>query len=87
MDLWQGIAYGDEQIRCLQGVLNLSPDTRVAETGPGSPGQETDMFGPATTNAVIRFQTKYNVDLKDGMVRKATRDILNSILGSFGPYP
>ena len=80
--MWQG-SYGGVDVKCLQGILNLFPDTRVADVGPGSPGQETETFGPSTTNAVIRFQTKYNVDLKDGMVRQASRDKLNSILKLF----
>ena len=83
--MWQG-SYGGGDVKCLQAVLNLSPDTRVAETGPGSPGQETLDFGPSTTAAVVKFQSKYSVDLITGtnigigMVRAATRGVLNEIL-------
>ncbi len=50
-------------VRELQRILNSAPDTRIADIGSGSPGNETDHFGALTKNAVIRFQVKYAADI------------------------
>lgn len=57
----QNLKEGDTsvEVRELQRVLNNDPDTMIAGLGAGSPGRESEFFGPATTDAVIRFQNKY----------------------------
>ncbi|MEK7081199.1 MAG: peptidoglycan-binding protein, partial [Patescibacteria group bacterium] len=48
----------------LQRILNTDPDTMVATTSWGSPGYETVHFGPATRQAIIKFQNKYKAELE-----------------------
>lgn len=74
----------------LQRVLNENERTFVAAFGPGSPSNETMYFGPATQNAVIKFQNKYagtvlfsqGLSVGTGVVDDATRAMLNSLSGS-----
>ena len=73
-------------IKYLQIVLNSDPDTQVALSGAGSPGQETHNFGQATENAVKKFQNKYslpyNCNKGYGRLYFNTRDKLNELLES-----
>src|SRR4051812_46141555 len=57
VDLRLGSRSGD--VLNLQKILNMSPDTMIASSGPGSPGNETSYFGRATWAAVKKYQLKY----------------------------
>ena len=52
-----------EDVFQLQKTLNKSLETQIANTGPGSPGQETSYFGSLTKNAVIRLQNKFKAEV------------------------
>ncbi|PSO45498.1 MAG: hypothetical protein BRC25_02030 [Parcubacteria group bacterium SW_6_46_9] len=60
-DLDKDLSIGDtgESVRKLQKFLNNHGFT-VAGSGPGSSGQETTYFGPATQQAVRQFQKQYS---------------------------
>lgn len=53
---------GDD-VLALQRFLNSDTETRVADAGAGSLGNETDYFGPATKSALIKFQEKYRAEI------------------------
>ena len=67
----------------VQKILNSNPETRVAETGPGSPGNETELFGSLTESAVQKFQIKYGIaspgELGYGWVGPKTKAKLEQI--------
>ncbi len=86
----QDLRIGDSnpEVLELQKVLNSDPMTEVAVSGAGSIGHETEYFGPATADAVKRFQNKYADEVLrpagltqgSGFVGLWTRLKLNQIL-------
>mgnify|MGYP001612998106 FL=1 len=59
-DLSKGCAAGLD-VKVLQQLLNRDPQTSIATSGPGSPGQESSTFGGLTERAVQRLQEKYGI--------------------------
>lgn len=74
-----------EDVKKLQEYLN-SRGFLIAESGPGSPGQESELFGKGTKAALIKFQETYaDILLKPyglsagtGIFGPATRAFVNS---------
>ena len=64
-------------VMMLQKVLNLNAATQIASTGAGSPGNETEYFGPATRDAVARFQAQNGISPASGYFYPITRAEMN----------
>lgn len=85
------IGSSGSSVLLLQQVLNRDVDTKIASTGVGSPGNETEYFGSRTRGAVVRFQEKYRDQILTpvglvsgtGYVGASTRNKLNALLVSF----
>jgi len=58
-NMWKGMRGSD--IKKMQQLFNSDPDLRIAESGLGSPGNETEYYGFLTMSAVQNFQCKYGI--------------------------
>ncbi len=72
----RSLSMGDtgSDVMKLQQFLNSDPATQVAVSGAGSPGNETEYYGPATGAAVAKFQEMYRADILSplGLVNSTT---------------
>ncbi len=72
----------NDEVLLLQRTLNRDPQTRIADSDAGSPGQETSYFGKLTQRAVEKFQLLHSIvpetDPGYGFVGPKTRTVLNS---------
>jgi len=76
-----------QEVLALQKLLNLSSFTQVAQSGAGSPNNETTHFGDATKNAVVNFQNIFSDEILapasltagNGFVGAGTRAELNAL--------
>jgi len=61
----QNLTTGDTgtEVQNLQKFLNMDPDTQLATSGAGSPGNETSYFGSITASGVTKFQNKYSAEV------------------------
>ncbi|HEY4521867.1 MAG TPA: peptidoglycan-binding domain-containing protein [Candidatus Paceibacterota bacterium] len=80
----------NDDVKRVQQLLNSDPDTKIAESGAGSPGNETNYFGPATRNAIGKFQIKYGLvknssEAGYGNLGPKTRGKLNEVFGKGVP--
>ena len=86
---YRNLKRGDsgQDVFALQKFLNQNSETRVAESGAGSLGNETEFFGEATKRAVVRLQEKYRSEVLfpaglfygTGFVGTLTRQKLNNL--------
>lgn len=86
------IGSSGDDVRQLQRFLNGNPQTQVATSGVGSPGNETSYYGPATARAVSRFQELYAAQILTplgltkgtGGFYTSTRNQANNVCASDG---
>ena len=73
-----------EEVRTVQRILNTDSATRIAQSGAGAPGRETNRFGVLTLRALQKFQVKYGIAKAGvagyGQVGPKTRAKMNEML-------
>lgn len=67
----------NNDVKELQKYLNANGFV-LAQTGPGSTGNETDFFGSLTRKVLIEFQKKNNIKPAIGFFGPITRQFINS---------
>ena len=70
----------DTEVQRLQSFLNTQGFS-VSKTGAGSPGKETNKFGPATKAALIKFQKAHGIKPAIGFFGPVTRKVVNGMVG------
>ncbi len=75
-DLFFGMT--DPEVRLLQTFLNTH-GFKLANTGPGSPGKETNFFGAATRYQLIQFQKANKITPAAGYFGPKTRALVNEL--------
>lgn len=62
---WRNLTLGDtgSDVLALQKELNKKPFSKIADFGPGSPGEETLFFGEKTKDAVRRYQEMWRQEI------------------------
>mgnify|MGYP001590657326 CR=1 FL=1 len=55
------VGSSSSDVKRLQQLLNSDPDTRIASSGAGSPGNETNLLGSLTAKAIGKFQLKHGL--------------------------
>jgi murein L,D-transpeptidase YcbB/YkuD len=79
----------DKEVKILQKFLNENGFT-ISSSGLGSPGQETELFGRNTKDALIRFQeankeeilAPYGLFYGTGVLGQSTIDFINKSLSA-----
>lgn len=66
-------------VKCVKAFLNTNPSTKVAVSGPGSPGNETIYYGSLTMAAVKKFQAIHGTGVL-GIVGLKTGAKINQLL-------
>ncbi len=84
-DLFVGVSGQGTAVQALQKVLN-GLGFAIAATGPGSVGNESTFFGPATQKAVIAFQISKGLPAT-GYVGALTRAALKTATGNAPASP
>jgi predicted outer membrane repeat protein len=64
-----------QEVKTLQTILNIL-GYNIAKTGPGSKGNETDLFGNLTKQALIKFQLAHNITPAVGNFGPKTQAVL-----------
>ena len=76
-----GIGDTDEEVYRLQVFLNEN-GYLIAQSGPGSPGQEIHQFGPSTERALKSFQLVNGVAVT-GVLDRDTRNVILTYISEF----